>query len=124
MKIESFYCEHTRSLFGKSPRTSALEYATNLITENYKDGYTYKCNVDAIVEVAPGCWRKIIRFILRKRKEDVIIYNISFTLQERKEEERRRVEEHKRKVEEEKRRQAEQRKREEESLRRQEEERM
>lgn len=79
MKVESFYCEHTSSLIGgKTARTTAFEHAITTLNENFKAGLFYKCNYDAFVQIKPGCWRKIIRFVLRKEKEEVITIKFKY----------------------------------------------
>ena len=79
MKVESFYCEHTGSAFGgKSARNVALEYAIALLKDNLNKGLIYKCNYDALVDIKPGCWRKILRFITGKKKEEVITIKFKY----------------------------------------------
>jgi hypothetical protein len=84
MKVESFYCEHTSSLFGgKSPRQVALEYAIKILNENCKEGYLYRCNYDAFILIKPGCWRKILRFVMGRKKEQVLIIKFKYGIFEK-----------------------------------------
>ena len=84
MKVESFYCEHTSSLIGgKSAKTTALEHAIKTLNDNFKEGFFYKCNYDAFVEIKSGCWRKILRFVMRKEKEEVITIKFKYGIFEK-----------------------------------------
>lgn len=79
MKVESFYCEHTNTLFkNKGAEKSALEYAISILKQNYNQGYVYKCNYDALVEIKTGCWRKVLRFITGKKKEEKIVIKFKY----------------------------------------------
>lgn len=81
MKVESFYCEHTGKLIGgQSASATALQYAIKTLHDNFKEGFMYKCNYDAFVEIKPGCWRRILRFIMRKKKEESIIIKYKYAI--------------------------------------------
>jgi len=84
MKVESFYCEHASSLIGgKSARKTAIEHAIKTLNENFKIGYVYKCNYDAFIEVKTGCLRKAIRFIMGKKKENIITIKFKYGIFEK-----------------------------------------
>jgi len=86
LKVESFLVVQKSGILssGKdSRRETALNFAISTIDEHYKNGYNYKCNYDAIVEVKPGCVRKVIRFILRKEKEEVIYIKYKYAIFEK-----------------------------------------
>jgi hypothetical protein len=85
MKVESFYCEYKNELFDKVTACEAgLKHALQLLNENYSNGFVYKCNYDAFVNIKPGCWRKVIRFVLRKDEEDIITIRFKYGIFEEK----------------------------------------
>jgi hypothetical protein len=86
LKVEGFLVEQKVGMLSSSKndkRNTALEFAISRVKENYSNGYIYKCNYDAIVEVKPGCMRKVIRFILRKEKEESIFITYKYAIFEK-----------------------------------------
>ena len=86
LKVEGFLVEQKVCVLSSSKnsrRTTALEFAIERIKENYNNGYNYKCNYDAVVEVKPGCMRKVFRFILRKEKEESIFIKYKYAIFEK-----------------------------------------
>jgi len=83
LKVEGFLVEQKVGMLSSSKndrRKTALEFAIERLKENYNNGYNYKCNYDAIVEIKPGCMRKVIRFILRKEKEEAIFIKYKYAI--------------------------------------------
>ncbi len=88
MKVESFIVEQSDSFFGSSKQSrekTALNFAISKIEENYKEGFNYRCNYDAEVDIKPGCMRKVIRFVMRKEKEEVIRIKFKYAIFEKNE---------------------------------------
>jgi len=80
MKVQTFYCEHKKTLFGKSAEETALDYTLKTIQEHYNNGLLYKCNMDSYVEIKPGCFRRIVRFFRKKSKEKPIIIKFTYAI--------------------------------------------
>lgn len=86
LKVEGFLVEAKAGMFGSGKsarRKTALEFAIARLNDNYSSGFNYKCNYDAVVEVKPGCMRKVIRFILRKEKEESIFIKYKYAIFEK-----------------------------------------
>ena len=73
--IEGFLVEQKVGMLSSSSyarRKTGLDFAIAKLNNHYENGLNYVCNYDAVVQLKPGCMRKIIRFVRKKDKEESV----------------------------------------------------